>query len=192
MAYTPVPSVIAGDWIDEVFINTYWVDNMAAGVPDVFTTKGQLAVALGTDSMGVLSVGANNKVLMADSAQTLGMLWGDVAVLFSSVATVTGFSGVSKNTGTYNLSVSDISLTVPSSAKAILVNASAQWSTIASNPLILVERAAGHPGVIIDGTVVNWLLHSQGIVPLNAGAFVVRVLIQNVTLITVNVVGYLL
>lgn len=73
--YTPVPAVSAGDWIDEVFINTYWVDNMAAGVPDVFTAKGQLPVGLGVDSLGVLNVGVDGDVLMADSTQALGMKW---------------------------------------------------------------------------------------------------------------------
>ncbi len=75
MAYTPVPAVSAGDWIDEVFINTYWVNNMAAGVPDVFSAKGQIAVGLGVDSMGVLNVGTDGDVLMADVAQTLGVKW---------------------------------------------------------------------------------------------------------------------
>lgn len=75
MAYIPVPSVAAGDWIDEIFINTYWRDNMAAGVPDVFSAKGQMAIGLGVDSMGVLNVGADGDVLMADAAQTLGMKW---------------------------------------------------------------------------------------------------------------------
>jgi H-type lectin domain-containing protein len=75
MAYTPVPAVAADDWIDEIFINTYWVDNMAASVPDVFSAKGQIAVGLGVDSMGVLNVGADGTFLQADSTQTLGMIW---------------------------------------------------------------------------------------------------------------------
>lgn len=75
MPYTPVPAVAANDWIDEIFINTYWVDNMAASVPDVFTAKGQIAVGLGVDSMGVLNVGADGTVLTADSTQTLGVKW---------------------------------------------------------------------------------------------------------------------
>lgn len=78
MAYTPVPSVAAGDWIDEIFINTYWRDNMAAGVPDVFSAKGQLAVGTGVDTMGVLGVGANNTILVADSAQATGLKWAEV------------------------------------------------------------------------------------------------------------------
>lgn len=78
MAYTPVPSVAAGDWIDEVFINTYWRDNMAASAPDVFSAKGQLAVGTGVDSMGVLRVGANGDVLVADSGSAVGLKWVEV------------------------------------------------------------------------------------------------------------------
>jgi len=75
MAYTPVPSVAAGDWIDEIFINTYWRDNMAASVPDVFSAKGQMAVGSGVDTMGVLNVGANGTIIVADSVQSLGVKW---------------------------------------------------------------------------------------------------------------------
>lgn len=75
MPYTPVPTVAAGDWIDEIFINTYWRDNMAASIPDVFSAKGQLAVASDVNAMGVLNVGLNGSVLVADSAQSLGVKW---------------------------------------------------------------------------------------------------------------------
>lgn len=92
--YTPVPAVAAGDWIDEIFINTYWADNMAAGLPDLFSAKGQLAVGLGVDDMGILNVGSDNQVLVADSAQTLGVDWKDVADLinFAAIAARVGGS----------------------------------------------------------------------------------------------------
>lgn len=78
MSYTPVPVIAAGDTIDEVFINTYWVDNMAASVPDVFSAVGQIVVGSGVDEMGILNVGANNTVLVADALAVLGMKWGEV------------------------------------------------------------------------------------------------------------------
>jgi hypothetical protein len=74
-SYTPVPAFYAGEIIDEVFLNTYWRDNMAAGIPDLFSAKGQMAIALGVDSMGVLNVGADGNVLTADSTETLGVKW---------------------------------------------------------------------------------------------------------------------
>lgn len=79
--YTPVPSVAAGDWIDEIFINTYWVDNMAAGLPDLFSAKGQMAVGLGVDDMGILDVGADEAVLHADSSQALGVAWREIVLI---------------------------------------------------------------------------------------------------------------
>ncbi len=82
MAYTPVPAVAAGDTIDEVFIYTYWVDNMAAGVPDIFSTKGQLAVGLDVDEVGVLNVGTDGEVLHADSTQALGVIWKNINAIY--------------------------------------------------------------------------------------------------------------
>lgn len=77
--YTPVPVVMAGDWIDEVFINTYWGDNMAAGVPDIFTAVGDLAIGSGPDSAGVLPVGSNGQLLVVDSSEPLGIKWGGLS-----------------------------------------------------------------------------------------------------------------
>jgi hypothetical protein len=79
--YTPVPTVAANDWIDEIFINTYWGDNMAASVPDVFSAKGQLPVGSGVDEMGVLNVDSNGKVLTADSTQPLGVTWKEILIV---------------------------------------------------------------------------------------------------------------
>jgi len=73
--YTPVPAFLAGDTIDEVFLNTYWRDNMAASIPDLFSAKGQLPVGLGVDDMGILNVGANGTIPVADSTESLGILW---------------------------------------------------------------------------------------------------------------------
>lgn len=82
MAYIPVPSVAAGDWIDEIFINTYWRDNMAASVPDVFSAKGQLAVATGVDALGVLNVGADGLILTAKAAATHGVSWEEINAVY--------------------------------------------------------------------------------------------------------------
>jgi len=75
MTYTPVPTFLTGDTIDEPFLNTYWRDNMAAGVPDVFSAKGQLAIASGVDTMGVLNPGTDGSVLITEAAQSLGVRW---------------------------------------------------------------------------------------------------------------------
>jgi hypothetical protein len=76
--YTPVPAIAAGDILDEVFLMTYWVDNMAAMAPDVFSAKGQLIVGLDVDEMGVLNPGNDGEALIADSSETLGVAWKEI------------------------------------------------------------------------------------------------------------------
>ncbi len=75
MAYTPVPSVSTGDTWSASQHNTYVRDNFAAGVPDIFTTKGDLAVATAADTAARLAVGSNGAVLVADSAAASGVRW---------------------------------------------------------------------------------------------------------------------
>jgi hypothetical protein len=79
--YTPVPAIAAGDILDEVFLMTYWVDNMAAMAPDVFSAKGQLIVGLDVDEMGVLNPGNDGDVLTVDSGETLGLIWKALALV---------------------------------------------------------------------------------------------------------------
>ncbi len=58
-------------------MNAYVRDNFRAGVPDIFTTKGDLAVASGADAAGRLGVGSDGQILVADSGETLGVRWGN-------------------------------------------------------------------------------------------------------------------
>jgi hypothetical protein len=76
MAYTAVPTKSPGDTWSADDHNTYVRDNFAAGVPDIFTTKGDIAVATAADvaaRVGVLST--NGYVLMSDSGETAGVKW---------------------------------------------------------------------------------------------------------------------
>lgn len=76
MAFTTVPTVATGDLWTAANHNAYIRDNFAAGVPDIFTTKGDIAVGSAADAAGRLGVGSNGQVLIADSAQALGVKWG--------------------------------------------------------------------------------------------------------------------
>jgi len=78
MSYTAVPTQNVGDeWTAEDH-NTYIRDNFAAGVPDIFTTKGDIAVASAADAAGRLGIGSNGQVLTADSGEALGAKWAAV------------------------------------------------------------------------------------------------------------------
>lgn len=79
MAYNVLPEVSAGDRWTAADVNTYFRDNFAAAVPDIFTAKGDLAAASAADAAGAVAVGSNNAVLFADSTATLGVSWGIVA-----------------------------------------------------------------------------------------------------------------
>lgn len=63
MAYNPVPTVATGDLWTASNHNTYIRDNFAAGVPDIFTAAGDLAIASGANAASNLPVGSNGQVL---------------------------------------------------------------------------------------------------------------------------------
>lgn len=79
MAYTAVPTQNTGDLWTAAEHNTYIRDNFAAGVPDIFTAKGDLAVASAADVAGALAVGTNGQILTADSGESLGVKWASLA-----------------------------------------------------------------------------------------------------------------
>lgn len=78
MAYIAVETVATGQagW-GATWVNTFIKNNFAAGVPDIFTTKGDLAVGTAADTATRLAVGAvNGYILFSDSSQTTGLRWG--------------------------------------------------------------------------------------------------------------------
>lgn len=83
MAYSVMAPKSSGDIPDETDWNQI-VDNFIAGVPDIFTTKGDLAVASAANIAGRLGVGSNGYALIADSGETLGIKW--AALGFSGTA----------------------------------------------------------------------------------------------------------
>jgi len=49
--------------------------NFQAGVPDIFTTKGDLAVATAADAAARLAAGADDSTLVPDSGEATGLAW---------------------------------------------------------------------------------------------------------------------
>lgn len=74
MAYADLGDVAPGDIIAET-----WGDqvraNFQAGVPDIFSAKGDLAGATGPDAAARLAVGADDSTLVPDSGETTGLAW---------------------------------------------------------------------------------------------------------------------
>lgn len=74
MAYNPVKTVATGSIWSSKDWNRYIRDNFAAGIPDIFTTKGDLAVATGADATARVAAGPNGSWLFADSGATTGVI----------------------------------------------------------------------------------------------------------------------
>ncbi|MCC7513015.1 MAG: hypothetical protein IT296_10240 [Anaerolineae bacterium] len=193
MAYTPLPLVAAGDWIDEVFINTYWRDNMAAGVPDVFSAKGQLAVGTGVDTMEVLNAGANNKVLMADSAQATGLKWDFNLVLFTSPRKNSSWDGDNIAVSITTMTANTFNTELPNSARALLLTLTAKWTAVSdSNYCNIYPGGSGGNCVLVRSRVANIFMDVMGLVPLNAsGEMAIRVAGAAAD-VDINVWGYIL
>lgn len=74
MAYTIMTPKSTGDIPDGNDWN-HIVNNFISGVPDIFTTKGDIAVASAANSADRLAVGSDGHALIADTAETLGVKW---------------------------------------------------------------------------------------------------------------------
>lgn len=107
MAYNAVPTVATGDAWTATYHNTYIRDNFAAGVPDIFTTKGDIAAASAADVAQRVGVGSNGQVLTADSLQAAGVKWAvtpelDVIENKGNVLAGTGANAVDNLTTAYS------------------------------------------------------------------------------------------
>lgn len=74
MAYSPLPAKVT---TDPITITNYDAikGNFEAGVPDIFTTKGDIAAATGADAAGRLAVGPDDSELTPDASQATGLAW---------------------------------------------------------------------------------------------------------------------
>lgn len=75
MAYVALTTVTTGTPIATSWGNQV-KDNFAAGVPDIFTTKGDLAAATAADAAARVAVGTNYQILESLSTATAGIAWG--------------------------------------------------------------------------------------------------------------------
>jgi len=66
MAYTVIPTITTGDVATASWGNTYLKNNFAAGVPDIFTTDGDMAVATGSNAAERVSVMDGSNLVKRD------------------------------------------------------------------------------------------------------------------------------
>jgi len=76
MAYNAVPTLTTGDIWSAANANTYWRDNFAAGVPDIFTAAGDIAIATAANAASPLAIGSVGKALISSSDGLPA--WGDI------------------------------------------------------------------------------------------------------------------
>lgn len=74
MSYSRPPAKSSGDVFDLTAYNAIR-DSLIAGVPDLYTAKGDLAPATGADAAARLAVGADASMLVADSGESTGLRW---------------------------------------------------------------------------------------------------------------------
>ena len=176
MAYSAVPTVATGDTWTAANHNAYIKDNFAAGVPDIFTAKGDLAVATAADAAVALGVGPNYQTLIADSGEASGVKWGS-QLQFTGRLTNGSWDGDTKTTGTYTIAANTFNANLPNAARALLVSLSARWTTANNgNSCNIRKPGEGNNGVLVRGLVANFFVDNMGIVPLDgSGQFEVVV-----------------
>jgi hypothetical protein len=85
MAYTAIPTITTGDVATAAWGNTYLKDNFAAGVPDIFTTDGDMAVGTGAN--------AAERVAVMNASNLLKHETGGLELDISGVVAGDGFFG---------------------------------------------------------------------------------------------------
>lgn len=74
MAYADIGDIATGAVISETYLDQIRA-NFQAGVPDIFTTKGDLAAATAGDAAARLAVGADDATLVPDASTATGLAW---------------------------------------------------------------------------------------------------------------------
>jgi hypothetical protein len=167
-------------------------DGVNASVPAVYSTKGDLFPGTGSGSGARLPVGSNGQILIADSAQALGMKWATQIV--RGEWTNTSWDGDGKTIGSTTITANTFNSNIPANAKAILINASVQWASISPRPKAIIDVVGSISGwsIMVAGWFANEFMYGSGLVILSNGQF--RFTVQGVNALSVYlyVIGYIL
>ena len=145
----------------------------------IIDAKGDLLVGSANDAVDNLTVGSNNYILTADSAETLGIKWAAPAVSLDNSATLTNKTLTSPVITTPTLSLSTSSSTTDSRISWDSTNKFLQvgnGSSVLNVPSFSVNATAKTGAYTLTLTDQNTLIQMNGAyaftVPLNATAFV--------------------
>lgn len=90
MSYNVIPTITTGDVATASWGNTYLKDNFAAGVPDIFTTDGDMAVATGANAAERVAVMNGSNLLKHE----VGGIEADISLVTTGGIIVGQSSGV--------------------------------------------------------------------------------------------------
>jgi hypothetical protein len=168
MSYNPVPLVVTGDAWTAANHNIYIRDNFAAGVPAIFTAKGDLAVGSAAQTAVALPVGSNRKFLMALDSETSGLVYDNPYFVSTDSMRNDGYMGDTINVGTYTIVAHDFNSLIPVTAKAINVSISAQWTSANSGYYCrMIKPTCNGNGILVRSMVANYFNDNSGIVGLD-------------------------
>lgn len=208
MAYSPVPLVMAGDWIDEVFINTYWRDNMAASWP--FTTTGDMEYAASGSTLSRLGIGALGTLLRSTgsapawfakgtggqhlrvNAGATDIEWASTGLtLFSTPKLATAWDGDAKTVGQTTVAITDFDATLPADVTGLLITLMSTWAAANAASGVNVTQDYAWRCINAVASVANYPMVAMGIVPVVSGNIKVEVSNANTLSTYLNVWGYI-
>lgn len=159
MAYSSLPAKGASDTLTLSNYNAI-ADNFAAGVPDIFTAKGQSAWASGSDVAVALTVAADNAELTSEAGATPGVAWQirpgcrayhtSAISLTANVWTTLNFNTNRWNDGVHSAASNTDRFSIPASGTGVYqIGINLSWNTSA----IGVGNVGGLR-VLLNGTTV--------------------------------------
>jgi len=169
MAYSDIGAAVPGatvpaSWGDQVRAN------FQASAPDVFTTKGDLFVATGSDAGDRLAIGANDSILVADSGESVGAAWQIMpacAVYNSAAIPLTNGDWTTLTFDSERFDTDAMHSTSSNTSRLTIPAGGAGWYSLDLN--VTISLASGSPGntdvalrFILDGTTVfkQWKLNN--------------------------------
>jgi hypothetical protein len=164
MAWTAPKTWTVGEILTAANMNAQVRDNLLETGPALVTTKGDLLVAAGLNNLDRVAVGANERQLVADSAETTGVRWtarhlwfkgADIASAATlpvpvdgNYAHVTGTVGVTAiatlQAGAIVIYAFDAALTITHNATTLVLESGANYTTGAGDVLAFISEGAGN------------------------------------------------